>query len=340
MRFTRAGSLVAVAMLAASALLAQTTGRIEGRVADASGSALPGVSVVAVGPSLPGEARTVSDVDGSFRLVNLPPGVYTVTISIDGFNTVEQRDVKVGIDRTVSLETTLSAQFAEQVTVLGDAPVVDTTKATTGVSVSAETFERLPIARDFYAVAQIASGSARDGAGTTFYGSTGAENQYVIEGLNTTGGRYGDRGQDAQLRLHPGGRGQDRRPAGRVRPAHRRPHQRHHQVGLQFDFEGSVFGFYQGGDLQADNTTGPATPDTQATIQDIDGQYDYGFTLGGAFVEDKLWYFAAYNRQNRTDQTSVIREHRDEPVLGFSNSAAGRRRFSTTTSRPTSIPAS
>ena len=100
-------------------------------------------------------ARAVSDQSGAYRLVNLPPGVYQLRAELDGFNSVEQRDVKVGIDRTVTLEITMTGAFAGELTVLGEAPVVDTTNATTGVSVSSETFDRLPLARDFYAVAQI-----------------------------------------------------------------------------------------------------------------------------------------------------------------------------------------
>ena len=122
MSWTRRASLVAAGWLVATALAAQTTGRIEGRIVDDAGALLPGVAVVATGPSLPGEARTQSADDGSFRLVNLPPGVYTVAAALDGFNSVEQRDVKVGIDRTVSLEMTMVAAFTGEVTVLSEAP--------------------------------------------------------------------------------------------------------------------------------------------------------------------------------------------------------------------------
>jgi len=314
MKQTRVATLFAAAALAASSLVAQTTGRIEGRIRDDAGAALPGVAVVATAATLPGEARSLTDQDGVFRLVNLPPGVYLVAAQLEGFNTVEQRDVKLGIDRTVTLEIMLTAAFAGELTVLSEAPVVDTTAVTSGVSVSAETFEQLPLARDFYAVAQIASGSGRDGSGTTFYGSTGAENQYVIEGLNTTGGRFGDEGKMLnfdfiqEVEVKTGGLPAEygRLTGGLINAITK-------SGGNQF--EGSVFGFYEGGDLQSDNSTGAETPDTQAAIANVDGQYDYGFTLGGALVTDKLWYFAAYNRQNVTNRTSVIRPI--APVLGF-----------------------
>ncbi len=115
MTWTRAGSLFALAATFATSLVAQTTGRIEGRIRDDAGAALPGVAVVATGPSLPGESRTTSDRQGNFRLVNLPAGIYLVTAQLDGFNSVEQRDVKVGIDRTVRLEIAMTSAFAGEV---------------------------------------------------------------------------------------------------------------------------------------------------------------------------------------------------------------------------------
>jgi hypothetical protein len=303
MRRNPAGFLAAAAWLVATALAAQTTGRIEGRIHDDTGAALPGVAVVAKGAELPGEARATSAADGTFRLVNLPPGIYVVTAALDGFNTVEQRDIKVGIDRTVALDLTMTAAFGGEVTVLGEAPVVDTTKATSGVSVSSDTFDRLPLARDFYAVAQIATGAAKDASGTSFYGSTGAENQYVIEGLNTTSGRLGTEGKTLnfdfiqEVEVKTGGLPAEygRLTGGLINAITK-------SGGNQF--EGNVFGFTESA---SKNSTAAETPDTQATVASLDGQYDYGFSLGGAFVKDKLWFFGAYDRQQTTNKNDVIR---------------------------------
>ncbi|MCB1008531.1 MAG: TonB-dependent receptor [Acidobacteria bacterium] len=325
MKWIRAGSLYAFAALVATSLLAQTTGRIEGGIRDDSGAALPGVAVVATGPSLPGEARATTDASGAFRLVNLPPGVYTVTTQLDGFNTVEQRDVKVGIDRTVRLAITMNAAFAGELTVLGEAPVVDTSNATSGVSVSSETFDRLPLARDFYAVAQIATGAAKDAAGTSFYGSTGAENQYVIEGLNTTGGRLGTEGKTLnfdfiqEVEVKTGGLPAEygRLTGGLINAITKSGGN---------NFEGNVFAFYESAE---DNSTAAKTPDTQASIAQLDSQYDYGFSLGGAFIKDRLWFFGAYDRQERTNRSDVIRDI--APVAGFPSPPGAGSSFDTDT---------
>jgi hypothetical protein len=302
-KWIRVMGLFAVALLVAAGAYAQTSGRIVGTVRDSDGAALPGVALTATGATLPGSVTAVTDTDGSFRMLNLPPGSYTVSAALEGFNTVEQREVRIGIDRTVTLELTMTAAFAGELTVLGEAPVVDTTRATSGVSVSAETFERLPLARDFYAVAQLATGSAEDAAGTSFYGSTGAENQYVIEGLNTTGGRFGTEGKTLnfdfiqEVEVKTGGLQAEygRLTGGLINAITKSGGN---------TFEGNVFGFYES---QDDNSTAADTPETQAAIAQLDTQYDVGFSLGGAFVQDKLWYFAAIDHQERTDTTDVIR---------------------------------
>ncbi len=142
---------------------------------------------------------------------------------------------------------------------LGEAPVVDTSSATSGVSVSSETFDRLPLARDFYAVAQIATGAARDASGTSFYGSTGAENQYVIEGLNTTGGRLGTEGKTLnfdfiqEVEVKTGGLPAEygRLTGGLINAITKSGGN---------TFEGNVFAFYESQERQLDRRQDPARP--------------------------------------------------------------------------------
>ena len=123
-----------------------------------------------------------------FRFLGIPSGRYTVKIELAGFKTLEQRDVQVGLDRTVDLVLTMQvAGVAETVNVTSASPTVDTTSTSIGVNANADLFERIPVRRDFYAIARIAPGTTEDAVGPAVLGSTGAENQYIIDGLNTTG---------------------------------------------------------------------------------------------------------------------------------------------------------
>lgn len=73
------------------------------------------------------------------------------------------------------------------------------------------------------------------------------------------------------------------------------------------EFSGDVFGFYEGGSLQSDDSTINKRSETTTTVVNTDSRFEYGFDLGGYFVKDRLWFFGAYNRVDRTDKTQVIR---------------------------------
>ena len=196
-RSTSAFLLLAAALLfVPSGALAQTTGRIMGQVLDAQGAALPGATVTVTSPNLQGAQTQVSDSDGNYRFLSLPPGRYTVKVELASFKTFEQNNVEVGLDRTITLPVTLQlAGVSESVTVTGLSPTIDTTSTVTGVNAGADLFERIPLRRDFYAVARVAPGTTEDTVGTVVYGSSSAENQYIIDGLNTTGVEVGDKGK-------------------------------------------------------------------------------------------------------------------------------------------------
>ncbi len=311
------GALVA-ALLMATGLMAQTstTGALEGRVTDASGP-IPGVTLEVTSPALQGTRVAVTDSNGEFRFSLLPPGNYTVVASLAGFNTVRQENVTVGLGRTVTLEVLLSpAAVSQEITVTAEAPVVDVTSTTTGANVTAETMQSLPIARDFYAVAQVAPGTDTDAAGTTFYGSTGAENQYIIDGLNTTGVELGTEAKTLnfdfiqEVEVLTGGLPAEYgRMTGGVINAITKSGGN--------EFSGDVFGYFNSG---GDNDTIPEQPAWRTSIDETDEESDYGFDLGGYIMQDRLWFFGAYNRITENEVDTFIQ---DFDIPGFRVIRAG-----------------
>jgi hypothetical protein len=301
MRASTVWVLTVLLALVAGAAFAQVDGRIEGAVTAEDGSPLPGATVRAISPAMIGERIATSDDRGLFRFVNLPPGLYEITSTLEGFATVQTKEVKVGIDQTVRLTMGMKPSFASEIEVTGETPVLDVTKATTGVSVTPEDVVKLPLPRDFYGVAQITTGAARDAAGTTFYGSTGAENTYNIEGLNITGGRYGTESKALnfnfiqEVEVKTGGLTAEygRLTGGLINAITK---------SGSNDFQADVFGFYEDG---SDNSTEDELTTTAASVRTLDTNYDLGFALGGAFVEDKLWYFAAYTRKELSEDHEI-----------------------------------
>src|SRR5439155_21568814 len=90
---------------------ASTTGSINGKVADSSGGVLPGVTVSATSPSSMGVQTSVTDTGGNYRFPALPPGSYTVTFEIPGFNTLKRTDIVIsmGFTATVNVELAVAS---------------------------------------------------------------------------------------------------------------------------------------------------------------------------------------------------------------------------------------
>ena len=94
--------LIALAFgLTAAAGAQETTGSISGRVVDTQGLGVPGVNVTVTGPQ--GARSFVTDSEGNFRGPYLTPGTYTVRAELQGFKTVEQKNVNVSLGQTVDL---------------------------------------------------------------------------------------------------------------------------------------------------------------------------------------------------------------------------------------------
>jgi hypothetical protein len=125
---------------------------IAGTVRDSSGGILPGVSVEAASPALIEKARTVvTDGAGQYQIIDLRPGTYTVTFTLQGFNTIVRQNLELtgGGVTTVNVEMRIGG-IQETLTVTGDAPVVDVQTSTSREQVLSNEFIRsLPASRGY-----------------------------------------------------------------------------------------------------------------------------------------------------------------------------------------------
>ncbi len=304
-----------IVIMVAPALMAQTatSGAIDGKVTDSSGAPLPGVTVEITSAQLQGTKTEVTDTRGSFRFSLLPPGTYKMTASLSGFSPTRQSGISVGLSRATTLDVQMSAAVSEQITVTAAAPVVDVSSNTSGANVTAQTMQTLPLARSYVAAIQVAPGTASDASGATVYGSSGAENQYIIDGLNTTAVRDGTQGKNLnmdfvqEVEVKTGGMPAEYgRLTGGVINAITK------SGGNQYS--GDVFGFDSPKSLRADNTTfGDQSIIASSVTENNKNLWDYGVDLGGYFVKDRLWFFGAYDRQDRTDVRTRINTAIDLP---------------------------
>ncbi|HEY1252774.1 MAG TPA: TonB-dependent receptor [Thermoanaerobaculia bacterium] len=306
MRGVLRSACLALAFLSAALCLGQTTGDIVGRVTDEQGGALPGATVEARSPSFQGVRTNVTDATGTFRLILLPPGTYTVIASLPGFSRVEQT-VKVELGKTASSEMKLRAAVKEEIVVSGQAPVVDESSSAVGTNIDNRKIQSLPTGRNYTSIVQIAPGVSTQSTATsafadaiTVYGSTGLENSFVIDGVLTSGVEYGAQGKELnyefvqELDVKTGGYEAEfgRSTGGIINVITKSGGN---------EFHGETFVYYDNGSLQANNKHKNET--LYGTLEGYN-RLDFGVDGGGYFVKDHLWFFGAYDRvQNTIKQT-------------------------------------
>src|ERR1700752_345437 len=151
-KFIALSALLMSFALFAGSVFAQTstTGSIEGTVTDQAGAAVRGISVGGASANLISAAAGTTDQSGRFRILNLPPGKYTVTVEADkGFAKFERSDVEVNLSRSSSVDIQLQPAGAQASVTITDTAgaALDVSNNTTGSNVSSDQFSNFPTQR-------------------------------------------------------------------------------------------------------------------------------------------------------------------------------------------------
>ena len=176
-------------LLATPATAQEQRASIEGTIRDSSGAVLPGVTVEARSPSLAGVESTVSDTSGTYRFPALRPGRYEVTATLQGFQPAKSADVRLELGQILKIDLAMEVGgVSETVKVTGESPLIDVKQNSAGANVQAETIERIPKGRDFAALVTSAPGITNEARnrGIQIDGASGADNRFVIDGVDTT----------------------------------------------------------------------------------------------------------------------------------------------------------
>jgi len=295
-------------VLAVSALAQSTAGRILGTLNDQSGAAVAGATVV-VTDAERGTSRTVTtDESGSYAVPDLPPGIYKIHVEAKGFKGVDRPNVQIEVASDIRADFALQpGNVTEILTITEEVPLLNTTSATLGGTLSNKEINDLPLSgRNYENLLQLRPGVMRYPGGgfstTSSNGLRAEDNSYFIEGLFNSepysgqaivngAGVAGDSAtilpidaiQEFNLQQNPPAE-YGWKPGSVV------------NVGLKSgtnNLHGTAFGFGRDGDhLDARNffNTAPS-PKLQRTLE------QFGGSLGGAFIKDKAFFFAAYEGQ-------------------------------------------
>jgi hypothetical protein len=149
--------LVVALVLFPGVVAAQST--ISGLVSDTSGAVIPGVTVEASSPALIEKTRSVTtDAQGRFSIVDLRPGVYKVTFTLQGFSSISRDGIEVAANVTVPLNMSMRVGAVEEtITVTGATPMVDVQQAAQRQVLGREQLDTLPTARSFLSTGVVVS---------------------------------------------------------------------------------------------------------------------------------------------------------------------------------------
>ncbi|WP_257312499.1 TonB-dependent receptor [Geothrix fuzhouensis] len=322
------GRLTALIALGGVMLCAQdsTTGAISGTVTGPNGALIAGAKVILDGGR--GQVVRVTDANGSFKASALIPGQYLLTVTAAGFETATKLTATASINTLTPVRLVMTRAAGAVVEVVAASQTLDTTTQTSGSTYNAETISALPLGRSFSSVVNLAPGvssSGIDANNPSVGGSSGLENQYIIDGVNTTGAGYGASGSYSIVYGSLGtGINTDFISEVQIK-----------SFGMDAEFGGAtggmvnavtktgdnslhaqVFAYFDIDSLQAKDKVPPRIdPSLRIPLSfDSRNRYEIGFTVAGPIIKDRLFYFIGYN----PIRTSIKRTQvdPDQPFYG------------------------
>ena len=298
--------ILVIAALLPPTALAQSA--IAGVVRDPTGSVLPGVTVEAASPVLIEKVRTATtDGAGVYRLIDLRPGVYTVTVTLPGFNTFVREGLELPADFTAPLNVELRVGGLEEtVTVSGASPVVDVQSVTRREAMSRDLIDALPTGRNFQTAGatlpSVSMGRFDVGGSSTMQtnnqlvaaGSRADDTTEEVDGMgiNSSLGSssnvpvyLNNAVYEEQVYTLVGGGADVQTPGVRVNLIPKSGGN---------TFHGTAVGIFANTDFQAVNISpAEAARQGQTSAARLSKVWDYNAALGGRLVRDRLWFFGS-----------------------------------------------
>jgi hypothetical protein len=297
-----------VFLIAGAARAQQGAGALTGVVADnITRQPLAGVVVMVKSPALQEAQIAATDDAGFYRLANLPPGIYSVSLERDGYFPFEQGGIALRSDATLRVNAMMvpSTQKQEDI-VLTVRPTVDVGSSTTSTSLSSATLKRVPVAapgakgaasRTIESVASVAPEASDDAYGVGISGATSPENHYSVDGLSVGNPGKGILGTQLSTEfveevnvVTAGYMPEFGRSTGGVLNVVTKSGSN--------EFHAGVWSFVSPGGLEG--KANRLTEDLTRVFNQPKLSYigDVGLDVGGPIVKDKLWFYGGFDVSN------------------------------------------
>ncbi len=172
-------------LILVNSLFPQASGKIAGRVVDAATkSPLIGANVMVVGMPI----GAITDLDGRYAILNVPPGTHTLRITYIGYTTVTVENVAVKLDRTTTIDVDMKSttvDLGESVTVTAQRPIVEADKTSSSVHYNTEEVRAMPL-EGLRNVLELSAGVNKNADGTySIRGGGSYEISYSINGIKS-----------------------------------------------------------------------------------------------------------------------------------------------------------
>ncbi len=308
-------ALLVFALVSTAAYPQGSTGRILGVVTDQSGGYVAGAKVMITDVARGVSQTLTTDSDGAYMAINLLPGTYTVRAEFKGFKTFERRNILLEVGKDVRVDAVLQPGSAtETITITEEVPMVDTTSTTLGGTISNVIINDLPLnGRNYQNLISLRPGTAVNPGGgpwtqvtngirpeDTSYIVDGITNDEAFMGLSVTNAAavIGDAAtilpidaiQEFNTQVNP--KAEFGWKPGAIT-----------SVAIKSgtnEIHGSAYGFGRSDSFDARNYFNPVgTPKTPVELE------QYGGSMGGRIVRDKLFYFGSYEGQMYTVGNSL-----------------------------------
>lgn len=296
--------LCLLALAALPALAQIDKGSIEAVALDQSRAPLPGVTVTVARPETGFETLAVTDTSGTARFPALTPGNYEVSFALEGFAPVAAQRIVLRIGQEAKLNAAMQAAASETITVTADSIIVDVHKTDSSTNIVPEQIAALPVAdRDFQRLAFIAPGVQRERGGFRFInggpvvgaGGNASQATILVNGVDLTdqvnGLARARFSQDAVREFRVITNRFDTEIGGSAGGALSIVT----KSGTN-DLHGSVIGFFRDGALREKGELELKKNDDYARRQ-------VGFTIGGAAIRDKAFFFGSVEQINEDNVT-------------------------------------
>jgi hypothetical protein len=279
-----------------------TTSRVSGTVEDSSKSPLPGVTVEAVNTETGLRQSEVTDANGFYRILNLPTGTYRISASLDGFATATAEKVRLLIGSTPTVNFTLqSARISETITVTSEAPTVEVTNTQIATTIQSEQLKNLPTpGTDFRQLVLLTPETRFDSerGNISISGQRGINTNVTVDGVDYNNAFFGG----------TTGAAEGRAPLSLSEESIKEFSVITNGASAEFgrsgggfvnvitksgtnNLHGSAFYYNQPQSLISDFANGQKPADQKKD--------QFGASLGGAIVKDKLFYFLSYDNQKQ-----------------------------------------